>query len=113
MPWQLGRKDILDQSIKSDEHELLFPRNCEFKLIQEEIIDLPIIWKYPSYKNYNKSKTQKHQVYHIKMLNYPKKNNILNLENILKADVVEMNIGTKDIKVFMHKKNDKIEIKNK
>ena len=36
-----------------------------------------------------------------------------NLENILKADVVEMNIGTKDIKVFMHKKNDKIEIKSK
>ena len=36
-----------------------------------------------------------------------------NLENILKADVIEMNIGTKDIKVFMHKKNDKIEIKSK
>ena len=36
-----------------------------------------------------------------------------NSENILKADVVEMNIGTKDIKVFMHKKNDKIEIKSK
>ena len=38
---------------------------------------------------------------------------LTNSENILKADVVEMNIGTKDIKVFMHKKNDKIEIKNK
>ena len=36
-----------------------------------------------------------------------------NLENILKADVVEMNINTKDIKIFMHKKNDRIEIKNK
>ena len=38
---------------------------------------------------------------------------LTNSENILKADVVEMNIGTKDIKVFMHKKNDKIEIKSK
>ena len=36
-----------------------------------------------------------------------------NLENILKADVVEMNISTKDIKIFMHKKNDRIEIKSK
>jgi LPS export ABC transporter protein LptC len=36
-----------------------------------------------------------------------------NLENILKADVVEMNTITKDIKIFMQKKNDKIEIKSK
>jgi LPS export ABC transporter protein LptC len=36
-----------------------------------------------------------------------------NLGNILKADVVEMNIGTKDTKIFMHKKNDRIEIKSK
>ena len=38
---------------------------------------------------------------------------LTNSENILKADVVEMNIGTKDIKVFMHKKNDKFKIKSK
>ena len=36
-----------------------------------------------------------------------------NLGNILKADVVEMNIGTKDTKIYMHKKNDRIEIKSK
>ena len=36
-----------------------------------------------------------------------------NLENILKADVVEMNISTKDIKIFMHKKNDRVKIKSK
>jgi hypothetical protein len=36
-----------------------------------------------------------------------------NSENILKADVVEMNTITKDIKIFMQKKNDKIEIKSK
>jgi len=36
-----------------------------------------------------------------------------NSENILKADVIEMNTITKDIKIFMQKKNDKIEIKSK
>ena len=36
-----------------------------------------------------------------------------NFENILKADVIEMNIDTKDIKIFMHKKNDKVKVKSK
>ena len=36
-----------------------------------------------------------------------------NLENILKADVIEMNIKTKDTKIFMHKNNDKVNIKSK
>ena len=36
-----------------------------------------------------------------------------NSENILKADVLEMNTITKDIKIFIQKKNDKIEIKSK
>ena len=36
-----------------------------------------------------------------------------NLENILKADVIEMNIDTKDTKIFMHKNNEKVNIKSK
>ena len=36
-----------------------------------------------------------------------------NLENILKADVIEMNIDTKDTKIFMHKDNEKVNIKSK
>ncbi|MDC6482879.1 LPS export ABC transporter periplasmic protein LptC [Candidatus Pelagibacter sp.] len=36
-----------------------------------------------------------------------------NLENILKADVIEMNVSTKDTKIFMHKNNEKVNIKNK
>ena len=35
-----------------------------------------------------------------------------NLKNILKADVVEVNIETKDTKVFMHNKNKKVNIQN-
>ncbi len=34
-----------------------------------------------------------------------------NLENILKADVIEIDIKTKDTKIFMHEKNDKVNIK--
>ena len=37
----------------------------------------------------------------------------MNLENILKADVMEMNIDTKDTKIFMHKNNEKVNIKSK
>ena len=36
-----------------------------------------------------------------------------NLENILKADVMEINIDTKDTKIFMHKTNEKVNIKTK
>ena len=36
-----------------------------------------------------------------------------NLENILKADVIEINIDTKDTKVFMYEKNKKVNVKNK
>ena len=36
-----------------------------------------------------------------------------NFENILKADVVEMDLSTKDTKVFMYKDNEKVNIKNK
>tara|TARA_Y200000002_G_scaffold132998_1_gene109629 strand:- start:165 stop:740 length:576 start_codon:yes stop_codon:yes gene_type:complete len=36
-----------------------------------------------------------------------------NLENILKADVVEMNIQTKDTKIFMLENNKKVNIKSK
>ena len=36
-----------------------------------------------------------------------------NLENILKADVIEININTKDTKIFMHKTNEKVNIKTK
>ena len=35
-----------------------------------------------------------------------------NLKNILKADVVEVNIETKDTKVFMHDMNKKVNIQN-
>ena len=38
--------------------------------------------------------------------------NYSNLENILKADVVEINIKTKDTKIFMYDKK-KINIKSK
>ena len=37
----------------------------------------------------------------------------LNLENILRADVIEMNIETKDTKIFMYDKNKKVNIKNR
>ena len=36
-----------------------------------------------------------------------------NLENILKADVVEINVTTKDTKIFMYKDNQKVNIKSK
>ena len=36
-----------------------------------------------------------------------------NLENILKADVVEVDIVTKDTKIFMYKNNKKVNIKSK
>ena len=36
-----------------------------------------------------------------------------NLENILKADVMEIDINTKDSKIFMHKTNEKVNIKTK
>jgi len=36
-----------------------------------------------------------------------------NLENILKADVIEININTKDTKIFMHKNNERVNIKKK
>ena len=36
-----------------------------------------------------------------------------NLENILKADVIEINIKTKDTKIFMYEENKKVNIKNK
>ena len=36
-----------------------------------------------------------------------------NLENILKADVVEINITTKDTKIFMHSDKKKVNIKSK
>ena len=36
-----------------------------------------------------------------------------NLENILKADVIEMNIKTKSSKIFMYEKEKKVNIKSK
>ena len=36
-----------------------------------------------------------------------------NLKNILEADVIEMNIKTKDTKVFMYEKNKRVNIKSK
>ena len=36
-----------------------------------------------------------------------------NLQNILKADVVEINIDTKDTKIYMYENNKKVNIKNK
>ena len=36
-----------------------------------------------------------------------------NLENILKADVIELDIRTKDTKIFMYEENKKVNIKNK
>ena len=35
-----------------------------------------------------------------------------NLENILKADAVEMNIKTKDTKIFMYENQKKVNIKS-
>ena len=35
-----------------------------------------------------------------------------NLKNILKADVIEVNIKTKDTKIFMYEKNKKVNVKN-
>ena len=36
-----------------------------------------------------------------------------NVENILKADVIEINVTTKDTKIFMYKDNKKVNIKSK
>ena len=36
-----------------------------------------------------------------------------NLKNILEADVIEMNIKTKDTKVFMYEKNKQVNMKRK
>ena len=42
-------------------------------------------------------------------------NNVVytNLENILKADVIEINIQTKDTKIFMYENTKKVNIKSK
>ena len=39
--------------------------------------------------------------------------NYINLENILKADVVEINIRTKDTKIYMYEQEKKVKIKSK
>ena len=36
-----------------------------------------------------------------------------NFDNILEADVIEMNLKTKDTKIFMHEKNKQVNIKSK
>ena len=36
-----------------------------------------------------------------------------NLKNTLKADVIEINIKTKDTKIFMYEKEKKVKIKSK
>ena len=36
-----------------------------------------------------------------------------NLDNILNADVIEINIKTKDTKIFMHEEKKKVNIRNK
>ena len=36
-----------------------------------------------------------------------------NSENILKSDVIEINIETKDTKIFMHESNKKVNLKSK
>ena len=36
-----------------------------------------------------------------------------NLENILKADVIEINLKTKDTKIFMYENEKKVNIKSK
>ena len=36
-----------------------------------------------------------------------------NLDNTLKADVIELNLNTKDIKIFMHEEDKKVTISNK
>ena len=35
------------------------------------------------------------------------------MENTLNADVIEMNIKTKDVKIFMYEQDKKVKIKNK
>ena len=42
-------------------------------------------------------------------------NNVIytNLENVLKADVIEINIDTKDTKIFMYEDNKKVNVKSK
>ena len=42
-------------------------------------------------------------------------NNVIytNPENILNADVMEINLKTKDTKIFMYEKNKQVNIKNK
>ena len=40
-------------------------------------------------------------------------NSVVEFENILKADVVEINVTTKDTKIFMYKDNKKVNIKSK
>ena len=36
-----------------------------------------------------------------------------NFDNILEADVIEMNLKTKDTKIFMHERNNQVNLKNK
>jgi c-di-GMP-binding flagellar brake protein YcgR len=36
-----------------------------------------------------------------------------NLENILKADVIEVDVKTKDTKIYMYENNKKVKVKNK
>ncbi len=36
-----------------------------------------------------------------------------NIENTLKADVIEINISTKDTRIFMYEKEKKVNIKSK
>ena len=36
-----------------------------------------------------------------------------NLDNVLNADVIEIDLNTKDTKIFMYEKDKKVNIKNK
>ena len=36
-----------------------------------------------------------------------------NLENVLNADVIEVNINTKDTKIYMYENNKKVNVKSK
>ena len=80
----------------TDNYDTIFSKNVIIKYLQNKIVS-----EYLDFSmNRNTMIISKNVIF-------------TNQNNILKTDVIEMNIKTKDTKIFMYEKNKKINIKNK
>ena len=80
----------------SENYDTIFSKNVKINYLENKITG-----EYLDFSlNRNKMIISKNVIY-------------TNVDNILKADVMEMNIETKDTKIFMYEKEKKVNIKNK